>query len=102
MPKLNSIKSMQYLIIPDKNGKLRGNAEATPPVPLSSLIIGNANIGIFVINPNYRCIYTNKEMANILGYSVNAIMGCDIMRIPVMSAAHSGGSRPPVPDDLGR
>jgi PBP1b-binding outer membrane lipoprotein LpoB len=44
-------------------------------------------------------IDANKHTNLIAEIAKNSIK---YLRIPVMSATHSGGSRPPVPDDLGR
>jgi PAS domain S-box-containing protein len=50
------------------------------PTALSSLIIDNSHIGIFIINDAFECIYANNEMANIVGYTIHEIIGSDFRK----------------------
>lgn len=40
-------------------------------------IVENSHIGIFVIDNGFHVIYANNEMANIVGYSLDEIVGSD-------------------------
>ncbi len=74
--KTTGIKAMHPSAWLDKNGQLaRPRAKSVGSFSLSNLIIENSHLGIGIINDKEQCVYVNNEIANIVGYSIDEIIG---------------------------
>jgi len=51
--------------------------ELTQGINLYRFIVENSHIGIFIIDDNYTIVYGNNELVNIMGYSLDEIVGSD-------------------------
>lgn len=66
----------------NKKGTLLHGAGKDIPDPqgLAALMIHNSHIGIFLINDTFECIYANDEVARIMDYPIEEIVGSDFRR----------------------
>jgi len=53
------------------------DTELTQGINLYRFIVENSHIGIFIIDDNYTIVYGNNELVNIMGYSLDEIIGSD-------------------------
>lgn len=53
------------------------DTELTQGINLYRFIVENSHIGIFIIDDNHTIVYGNNELVNIMGYSLDEIIGSD-------------------------
>jgi PAS domain S-box-containing protein len=71
------MKSVDHSVLLNLKGQLAKSAANDNgfPIPLSNLIIENSHLGIAIINAKEQCVYANNELAKIVGYRVDEIVG---------------------------
>lgn len=82
------IQSMDDLNILNEKACLvkSGNETTAQPVLLPSLIVEHGNFGVAIIDDDFQCLYANDEMAQIVGHSVEDMIGSDFRNYIVASS----------------
>jgi len=78
-PKKTYTKPIQRIKQLEKKKKLyeQIDRELVHGINLYRFIVENSHIGIFVIDNHFKVVYANNELVNIIGYTLDEIVGSD-------------------------